>query len=321
MKSLFLHGKQARLEEIPLPTPGGEPRIALRLAGICRTDLELAKGYMGYEGVLGHEFVGTLLDTTGALSAGTRVVGEINCGCGNCNWCHSRLERHCPNRTVLGISGRPGCFAEQLTLPEKNLVPVPDSIPDERAVFAEPLAAVLEIFEQILVRPMDSVAIIGDGKLGLLTAMVFAQRHTGPILLIGHHPSKWKSIPEMRCLHENEIGSDLTAQFDMVIEASGTVAGLVCAQRIVRPRGTIVLKSTVERSEPLNLAVSVVNEVTIVGSRCGRLPAAIRFLERTDLPVERLTEATYPLDRAEEAWKHACRAGTLKICLKTKESA
>ncbi|HPA46053.1 MAG TPA: alcohol dehydrogenase catalytic domain-containing protein [bacterium] len=321
MKSLFLRGEQVRLQEIPSPSPDGEPRIALRLAGICRTDLELAKGYMGYEGVLGHEFVGTLLDATDSLSAGTRVVGEINCGCGRCSWCHSGLERHCPNRTVLGISGRPGCFSEQLTLPERNLVPVPDSIPDERAVFAEPLAAVIEIFEQIPVRPMDSVAIIGDGKLGLLIGMVFTRHHTGPAFLIGHHPSKWKSIPEIPCIHENEIGNDMNAQFDIVIEASGTVSGLARAQQIIRPRGTIVLKSTMERSEPLNLTVSVVNEVTIVGSRCGRLPTAIRFLERTDLPVERLIEATYPLDRAKEAWKHACQSGALKICLKTKESA
>ncbi|MFH1737717.1 MAG: alcohol dehydrogenase catalytic domain-containing protein [bacterium] len=315
MKVFYLNNRRVVLEERTPQAAEGEAQIAIRLAGICRTDLELAKGYMGYEGILGHEFVGTLMDAGGTLPAGSRVVGEINCGCGICSWCVSGLDRHCPHRTVLGIQGRNGCFAEQMTLPVGNLVPVPDSVPDERAVFAEPLAAVLEVFEQTIVRPTDSVAIIGDGKLGLLTGMVFSYRHTGPLVLIGHHPSNWCRVPNLEGIHENELGSKHQGAFDLVIEASGTSSGLLRAMEMIRPRGTIVLKSTMEHAEPINLTPAVVNEVTVIGSRCGRLPAAVRFLERVDIPVERLIDAVYPLRQAEEAWRHAARPGALKVCL------
>jgi threonine dehydrogenase-like Zn-dependent dehydrogenase len=271
---------------------------------------------MAYEGVLGHEFVGTLLDPAGGLPAGSRVVGEINCGCGTCSWCVSGLERHCPQRTVLGILGRDGCFAECVTLPTRNLVAVPEWVPDERAVFAEPLAAVLEIFEQIPIRPMDSVAIVGDGKLGLLAGMVFSLRHTGRVTLIGHHVSKWARVPGPEALHEADVRVEHRGAFDLVVEASGTSAGLRRALEIARPRGTIILKSTMKRAEPVDLTLAVINELSVVGSRCGRLPAAVSFLERVDAPVERLIDTTYPLHQAERAWEHASRPGALKVCLR-----
>ena len=316
MRALRLIAGNVRLDEVPLPVPAEEVRIGVRLAGICRTDLELVRGYMGYEGILGHEFVGTLPEAAGDLPAGSRVVGEINCGCGTCSWCVSGLERHCPQRTVLGILGRDGCFAEQVTLPVRNLVPVPDCVPDERAVFAEPLAAVLEVFEQVAVRPMDSVAIVGDGKIGLLAGMVFTLRHTGRLVLLGHHASKWERVPGLEALHENDLGPEHRGAFDLVVEASGSSAGLRRALEIARPRGTIILKSTMQQAEQVNLTPAVINELTVVGSRCGRLPAAIRFLERMDAPLERLIEATYPLDQADRAWRHASQPGALKVCLR-----
>ena len=208
--------------------------------------------------------------------------------------------------------------------PRMKLICLSDNVPTLTAyandvgydvVFAEPLAAVLEIFEQVRVRPMDSVAILGDGKLGLLAAMTFSFRHTGPLLLIGHHPSNWQRVPNLDGIHEDHLGPEHRAAFDLVIEASGRSSGLEEALRITRPRGTIVLKSTMERPEPVDLTPAVIHEITVIGSRCGRLPAAIRFLQKTETPVERLIEATYPLERADQAWQHALRPGTLKICL------
>ena len=317
MKAFRLHGNQARLEEVSAPSADSGVKVHVTLAGICRTDIELAEGYMGgVEGTLGHEFVGRLSDSVDGITAGTRVVGEINCGCGDCSWCRSDLARHCPNRTVLGIQGRDGCFAEEVRLPASNLVPVPDSVPDERAVFAEPLAAVLEIYEQIAIRPLDAVAVIGDGKLGLLAALVLSVKHTGKLLLVGHHPSKWKRFPGIDAIHEAELDTGEAPCFDIVVEASGTGAGLLRAMGMTRPRGTIVLKSTMKKTEPINLTPAVVNEISIVGSRCGRLEAAVRLLERTDLPVEKLIDKTYPLEEADRAWQHACERATLKICLK-----
>ncbi len=316
MKAFRLQKEEVALRDVPAPSPGSEAKIRLGMAGICRTDIELAKGYMGFEGTLGHEFVGTVADSTGEIPVGTRVVGEINCGCGDCYWCQSGLERHCPNRTVLGIQDRHGCFSEEFLLPSCNLVPVPDSVPNERAVFAEPLAAVLEIFEQVLIRPLDSVAVVGDGKLGLLIALVFSLRHTGSVLLVGHHPSNWRRFPEISALHEEDLDTQKALSFDVVVEASGTSSGLLQAMGLTKPRGTIVLKSTMEKAEPINMTPAVVNEIAVVGSRCGRLPAAIRFLEQTQAPVEKLIEAVYPLHEAERAWDHACEKGTLKVCLK-----
>lgn len=289
--------------------------LRVRTAGICRTDLELTKGYMGFSGILGHEFVGEMTETHGDLQKGQRVVGEINCGCGDCALCGAGLERHCPQRTVLGILGREGCMADALTLPLENLLPVPDEVCDEDAVFTEPLAAVLEIFEQVQIQPHHRVAVIGDGKLGLLTALVFQALHPGPLLLVGHHPERASIFEGLDILHEDELASAHDSRFDFVVEATGATEGLHTAMRIVKARGVLLLKSTMERAAPLDLTPLVINEVSLVGSRCGRFAPALELLRRNVLPLDALHTATYPLESALEAWEHAKRPGSLKVLL------
>lgn len=305
------------------PKPGrtaGEAMVRVRMAGICRTDLELTKGYMGFEGILGHEFVGEMEEAVGNLPLGARVVGEINAGCGSCRFCRHGLQRHCPNRTVLGIFRRNGCMAEWLTLPVENLIPIPDSLPDSLAVFIEPLAAALEIFEQIHIQPAEKVCILGDGKLGLLTAMTFSQRHEGETLLIGHHSDKLAVVEDrMAVLLEKSIPAALAKSWDVVVEATGTSSGLRRAMNLVRPRGTIVLKSTMAQSEPLDLTPLVIDEINLIGSRCGQFAPAVSLLSRGVLPVGRLIEAVFSMEQAREAWDRANRPGAKKVLLQIRE--
>ncbi len=305
------------LDRYPIPSPRfGEVLVRVKMAGICRTDLEIVRGYMGFNGILGHEFVGEIPIPTGSWPAGTRVVGEINAGCGECYYCRQGLERHCPNRTTLGIFQRDGCMAPWLTLPEQNLLPVPDEIPDRHAVFTEPLAAVLEIFEQILIQPTDRVCILGDGKLGLLTAMVFSHRHEGETLLIGHHSDKLVLVGDRiaTCL-EKDISPSSQKSWDIVIEATGASSGLCQAMHLVKPRGAIVLKSTMAHSEPLDLTPLVIDEIRVIGSRCGRFAPAISLLRRGTLPIDSLIEGIYPLEEALSAWDIARRPGAKKVLL------
>jgi len=302
--------------EKPIPAPG-ETLIRVRMAGICRTDLEIAKGYMAFDGTLGHEFAGIVDSPSTVFRVGARVVGEINAACGQCDFCRKGWERHCPHRTVLGIFKRNGCLADWCVLPEKNLYPVPDSVPDESAVWTELLAAVLEIFEQVHIEPTQSVCVVGDGKLGLLVSLVLADRQEGHSVLIGHHASKLKIVSDrLETILEPDVPASWNKAWDVVIETSGSTEGLKRAMALVRPRGWIVLKSTPAYAEPLDLTPLVIDEITVIGSRCGRFEPALRRLSRNRLPLQRLVEAVYPFDQVETAWEKASARGALKVLLR-----
>ena len=297
----------------PAPAPA-EALIRTRMSGICNTDLEIVRGYMGFKGVLGHEFVGVVERADDAPElVGQRVVGEINAYCGECPTCRRGDPTHCPHRTTLGIDRRDGTMADYFTLPVRLLYPVPSSIPDEWAVFTEPLAAACEVTEQVPVRPTDRVVVLGDGKLGLLVAQVLSL--TGcELLAVGRHPEKL-AILEQRGIHTQLAGERLPPGADVVVEATGSAAGFATARNLVRPRGTLVLKSTFHGDVSLNLSMAVVDEVTIVGSRCGPFPAALRLLAQRLVDVEPLLHATFRLDEGVAAFEQAAAPGVLKVLL------
>ncbi len=316
MKAFVVDG-EAALTETPRPEPpAGEALVRVTAAGICRTDVEIVKGYMDFTGVPGHEFVGVVESSPITAQIGTRVVGEINAGCGQCGLCLQGLERHCPHRTVLGILGRDGAMAEYLTLPPANLVPVPEDMPDEIAVFTEPLAAALEILEQVHIRPADRVLVIGDGKLGLLVGAVLLL--TGcDLLMVGKHSDKLAIFDRWggrtTRLTEFEQGND---SFDIVVEASGGPGGWDLAVRRLKPRGTLVLKSTYAGGFDFNPAPLVINEITVIGSRCGFFAPALRVMERGLVDPSALIARVFPFDRAEEAFAYSQEKGVLKVILK-----
>lgn len=307
MKALVFDGQLSLGDHYPVPQPPpGEVRVRVRRAGICNTDIEITKGYMSYRGILGHEFVGELAD-------GTRVVGEINAYDGSCDRCQRGDVSHCPNRSVLGIVQRDGALAEYLTLPEQNLHQVPDRITDAQAVFVEPLAAALEITERVHVRPSDRVVVIGDGKLGLLVAQVM--QLTGcRLTVLGHHPRKL-AILQRRGIATADEPETLIDAADLVVDCSGRAGGFELARRLLRPRGTLVLKSTFHGVQELALAPLVVDEISLVGSRCGPFAPALRLLEQGLIEVNALIDAEYPLDRGLEAFERAMTPGTLKVQL------
>ncbi|MFQ5769221.1 MAG: alcohol dehydrogenase catalytic domain-containing protein, partial [bacterium] len=267
MKALYLKNTLA-LQDIETPCPQkDEVLVKVSTAGICNTDLEIVKGYMGFEGVLGHEFVGIVEKAADSRWIGKRVCGEINYGCGNCKYCLSGLSRHCPNRRVLGILNQNGAFAEFVISPDKNLHEIPQTIPDTSAVFVEPLAAALEILEQVHIEPNQRVAIIGDGKLGLLICQVL--KLTGcQLALIGKHSRKL-ALAKSWGIKTFELYQISDTKFDIVVEASGAPSGFATAMQLILPRGTIVLKSTYHGKIDLNAAPIVIDEINIVGSRCG----------------------------------------------------
>jgi threonine dehydrogenase-like Zn-dependent dehydrogenase len=293
----------------PANTPG-ESIVRVRMAGICGTDLELAKGYMGYRGVPGHEFVGEVVETSNSALRGRRVVGEINAACGECRACAEALGRHCPNRTVLGILGRDGAFADYLRLPERNLISVPDSIPDELAVFVEPLAAAYEILEQIRIPRNRSVLVLGDGRLGALVAMTL-KAEGYDIVVGGHHPEKAQALG---LVIEHE--SDLNDRYDVVIDCTGSSRGFTRALELVRPRGTLILKSTAAGSADLNLAPVVINEITVLGSRCGRFAPALNALASGKIDPRPLISATLALDDGLHGLDEAAKSSNFKVLLK-----
>lgn len=300
-------------ESLPAPRKH-EARVRVLMAGICNTDIEITKGYMGFKGILGHEFVGrveSLCEASPAL-AGKRVVGEINSGCGVCPLCLQGLSRHCPRRDVMGISGRQGCFAEYVCLPAANLHPVPDSVTDEAAVFCEPLAAAFEILEQIRLGTDDRVLVLGDGKLGQL--IVRALQAAGPaIIMAGIHPLKLELAAAQG--FETVLVDDLPAQdFDVVVEATGSADGFQTALRFVKPRGRVVLKSTLASSGELDLTPVVIDEISVIGSRCGPSPPALAALE-AGLEVMSLITAVYPFDQALQAFETAQHPESLKVLL------
>jgi alcohol dehydrogenase len=318
MHALVFDGAVA-LRDAPEPAlASGEALVALRLAGICGTDLELVRGYKGYTGTLGHEFVGEVVRCPSAPQwEGRRVVGEINLACGTCELCTSGLRNHCAARRVLGILDHPGCFAERFVLPVANLYAVPDSLSDEQAVFTEPLAAAFQIFEQITLTPDLHVAVIGDGKLGLLVAMALRARGI-PLTLLGRHAHKLALVagPGIHTTTAATITAPTPPRrFDVVIEATGSSSGLTLALTLVRPRGTVILKSTVHGTVELPTSTLVVDEIHLVGSRCGPFPVALAAMADGSVDPRPLIEARYPLARAEEALAHARRPGTLKVLL------
>lgn len=299
------------VDHLPRPEPlEGETRIAVSLAGVCATDLALAQGYMGFSGVPGHEFVGKALD--GPL-AGQRVVGEINAACGSCPRCLGEdpagLDgRHCPSRSVLGILGRPGAFAEELRLPHGNLLPVPDSVSDEAASFTEPLAAGFALLETLPEVSGQRVLVLGDGKLGLLCAMVLAQAGA-ELELCGRHPERADWIPGLRAFTKDPKAG----AYDLVVEATGHPSQLAAAISYTRPRGRVALKTTSSKPVSLDLAPLVVDEIQLIGSRCGRFEPALAALAAGQINVSPLVHARYPLDQAQAALEHASQRGVLKV--------
>ncbi len=295
----------------PVRRPG-EALIRLRVAGVCDTDLELARGYMGYRGVLGHEFVGDVVEADSREWVGRRVVADINAGCGACAECRERAGHHCESRTVLGILGRDGAMEERFTVPERCLVAVPDGLADDRAVFAEPLAAALHVRGDVPRGP-DPVVVLGDGKLGQLVsrALLSDGRRT---IVVGHHEEKLalaRAAGAEAVLERDLAGDGLGVP--AVVEATGSAGGLALALRLVRPRGTVVLKTTVAARTEVDLSPVVVNELRVVGSRCGDMADAVRALGSGAVDPTSLIAARYPLARADAALEHASRRGTMKI--------
>jgi threonine dehydrogenase-like Zn-dependent dehydrogenase len=319
MKALVCTGSGVALRDVPEPEPSpGEALVAVRSAGICNTDVELARGYMGFRGVLGHEVVGEVLSVAGSpippALAGQRVALEINCACGACPTCRAGGRNHCPTRTVLGILGRDGGLAERVCIPIENLHPIPSSIPDEAAAFIEPLAAALHSFDEAAPRPGDRVCVLGDGKLGLLAGLALAARRgdLGRAVLVGRHREKL-AVVEAAGLSVALEADFRETGFDVVVEATGQPAGLARAIAMVRPRGTIVLKSTYAGVAGVDLAPLVINELRVVGSRCGDFARAIEVLARGSLDPRPLVHAKMPLADVEQAFQRATEPGVLKV--------
>jgi alcohol dehydrogenase len=316
MVSVHLDAGMVEVRDTPRPDrPEGFALIRLLIGGICNTDLELQRGYYGFSGTPGHEFVGEVVAADSAGLIGKRVVGEINLSCGNCSWCERGLARHCPQRTVLGIVRHPGAFREFLTLPERNLHVVPDSIPLEAAVFVEPLAAACEILDQVTLPAGSEVAVLGDGKLGLLIAQVL-HAHGCRVLQFGKHTEKLH-VSAARGIMTEMIGSGAlpVAAFPYVVDATGSPAGLCSAVQMVEPRGVVILKSTVHGEVPVDTAPVIVNEITLVGSRCGRFETALDLLERGAVDVASLVSERMPLSQAPAAFALAAKTGVLKVLL------
>lgn len=317
MRALYFEHHLRYLTAAPAPIPAAnEVLIRPRLSGICNTDLEIMRGYMNFTGILGHEFVGEVVQANDAPEwVGRRVVGEINAYCGQCPACRHGDPTHCPNRTTLGIAGRNGTLADLFTLPTHVLHPVPAGVSDEQAVFTEPLAAACEIIEQTHVKPTDRVIVLGDGKLGLLAAQVL--RLTGCDLTVqGKHPEKL-AILSKQGINTRLIDEPIEANADVVIEATGNAAGFAAARLLVRPRGKLVLKSTFHGDVSLNLSMITVDEITLIGSRCGPFAPALRLLAQKLVEVEPLIAAVYPLSDGVAAFDRAAEPGTLKVLVST----
>ena len=311
MKAIIFDGKLRAVKNQPTPTPKrGEALIRVLMAGICNTDLEIIKGYQGFKGMLGHEFAG-IVEKPKRLS-GQRVVGEINLSCGTCQYCLGGLKTHCPDRTVLGIQGKDGAMAEYLTLPIENLHEIPDNVTDEEAVFTEPLAAAFEILEQVHIKSTDKVLVMGDGKLGLLASMVLNLTQCD-LTLAGKHKSKLDIAKSqgINTLLLNNLAIEKT--YDVVVEATGKATGFETALALVRPRGTIVLKSTVAGKSRINLFPLVVDEINVVGSRCGPFAPALKALSKKFIDVRPLISGVFGFNQHLDAFKKA--RGTLKIII------
>lgn len=293
----------------------GECLIKVRQAGICATDLEIMRGYMGFSGILGHEFVGEVVEAPSVKQwVGKRVVGEINIVCGHCDLCLSGLSSHCRNRTVLGILKKDGAFADFVRLPAINLHEVPAGVEDEAAVFVEPLAAAFQVIKQVNLDGKKWVTVLGDGRLGLLCAQVL--RNAGcPVRVIGKHADKMRLCDQWGI--RSRALKDISPRHDqdVVVDCTGSAAGLEMAMQLVRPRGTIVLKSTVADGKALNLAPIVIDEINVVGSRCGPFKEAIRALSEKNIDVTSMIHRRMKIEQGVEAMELAAKPGVLKVLL------
>ena len=328
---VFEHGTLRLEKNYPEPLPkDGEALIRVLQVGICNTDIEIVRGYLGFEGALGHEFVGVVEKISGVPDAekreqlpGKRVVGEINAACyrADCDYCRQGMASHCPRRTTLGIGGRDGAFAEYLTLPVRNLHLVPENVSDEEAVFVEPLAANFEILEQVHLRPTDSVVVLGDGKMGQLAAQVLALSGCA-VTMLGRHEEKL-ALARRHGIATERVDAQGDNVFlrqgervDVVVECTGSEAGLEMALRLVRPRGAVILKSTVAARSSLHLAPIVIDEIRVQGSRCGPFAPALRALSQRRVDVRQLISARYTLDDALAAFERAVQPGVLKVLVR-----
>ena len=317
MKALRLDGNLRFVRDAAVPQREGEALVKVICAGICNTDLEIVKGYSNFHGTPGHEFVGRVVESPDSALVGARVVGEINAGCGVCGDCARGDSRHCASRTVLGIKNRDGAFAEFLSLPPRNLIRLPDVITNEAGIFVEPLSAALNILEQVSIKTSDRIALIGDGKLAQLIVLTLSR--TGAALsVIGRHAEKLEIAKEFGADHvylENTAISLLDERYDIVIEASGSPDGLTTALAIVRPRGMVILKSTHHGVTPVDTSQVVVNEITIVGSRCGRFQRAIEMLPTCQEKLIRLISGRFTLDEGIRAFEAAAAPQNVKVIL------
>ena len=311
MKALWLENNQISMREIAQPDKPNEALIKIRKAGICSTDLELVKGYYPYTGVIGHEFVGEVVSAPDPFWVGQRVVGDINVACGKCEACLNGRQTHCENRTVLGIVDRDGVFAEYTSLPLENLHRVPDSVPDEWAVFTEPLAAALEIQQQTQIRPTDRVLVVGAGRLGQLIAQTLAL--TGCDLRVVTRHAHVQELLQARGIRTVTEADVQPRRWDVVVEVTGSAEGFALARRAIRPRGTLVMKSTYKGEMSVNFSSIVVDEINIIGSRCGPFEPALRLMEKREVDPSVLVMASYKLDDTLKAFEHAARAGVLKV--------
>ena len=318
MKAVVFDETLKLVQDYEKPVPKkGEALIKISLAGICNTDYEITQGYMGYKGILGHEFVGVVEEVNDEDKSllGKRVVGEISNACENCDMCHQGLQRHCTNRQTLGIWKKDGCFAQYLTWTIKDLLEVPANVPNEQAVFVEPLAAGLEILENVHIQPIQKVVILGDGKLGLTTALALNASNVD-ILLVGMHQNKLDIAKNQGVKTKLLADLKIEKEWDFVIEATGSISGFETALSLTKPRGTLVLKSTVAASKEFNLAPIVIDEIRVQGSRCGRFAPALRLLASNKVNFEPLISGVYCVDDAIEAFEKNKEKDTLKVILK-----
>ncbi len=319
MKAVVFDKELKLVKDYEKPTPKrGEALIRVTLAGICNTDYEITKGYMGYKGILGHEAVGIVEDVNGEDKSliGKRVVSEISYGCKepDCPYCAEKLYRHCPNRHTLGIWRKDGCFAEYFTMPTEVLFEVPDNVPDEQAVFVEPLAAACEITEQLHIKPFEKVIVLGDGKLGLITALTLNAQNID-VTLVGKHQNKLNIAKAQGVKTALLQDFPIEKKYDVVVEATGSVSGFETSIALTKPRGVLVLKSTVATGKELNLAPIVIDEITVLGSRCGQFGPAIRLLKSGKIDFTPLISARYKADDAIEAFEKNKERETLKVLL------
>ena len=317
MKAAVLDNQTVSVDvDYPVPEANDdEILVEVVQAGVCDTDLQLIQGYMGFSGIPGHEFVGVA--TAGRL-AGQRVVGEINCKCGKCSFCASGMGTHCPQRSVLGILRHDGAFAEFVAVPEHNLHAVPPTLADDQAVFAEPVAAAFQIPQQTNVSKADRVVVLGDGRLGNLCAQVL-RLYTNNLVVVGKHPAKLSILADLGLTTAPLSEIQLQRDADIVVDCTGSETGLATALQLVRPRGRIILKTTVAGKHMLSLAPIVIDEVTLIGSRCGPFGRALKALSDREIQVEQLITDRFPLDQIDTALKRAAEPDALKVILDVRD--